>query len=526
MGIHEDARNGTLMEAVLDDYVKRDPNLLDERDPETGLTPLAAATMKGHVKEVEQLLRKCARADATSKNGETPLLTATRNPIMNRPRIIQLLLRKTPPCFVDATCGDADNNTPLMFAIKQNDLESIRLLRNAGASLTRRNDDGLSAKDLVDSIEDKAVKCALYPDKEQSDLMKLGKLVLHLLFLIITWVNQVTGAICRMYPEMNQVFKELVTSAIFEPRNAESSCDIPDYDICIGERSSPDSFEELRKVGNVGKDPTLERFYEGKTEYMKGVTEKVKYLKKDESTSLSSEDLLPKVIQVSLHRQVVYCDDSSSMGRDAHVPQKSLWGCQKELVEHITQITTRILPEGEGVVLKFINQDIGSSDLTVAEISDKLGKMSPITDSRHSEIGTFLRSKILEPLVYSKIKTRSLERPLLISVITDGRPTNENQSTLVDAILECGQKLEKARYRREDVKFMIGQIGASQGATGFLDSIRRNREISRVVYCTTDRLDIKFAEFHENKKGLDRWLIETLHKPIEASSKPIKDLEQ
>lgn len=336
MNIHEHARNGTLVGAVLNNYVEKDPGLLNTQDPNTGLIPLAAATIKGHVEVVKQLLGKCARADTTSKNGETPLLTATRNPIMNRPRIIQLLLRKTPPCFVDATCPDADNNTPLMFAIKQNDLESIRLLRNAGASPTRKNNDGVSAKDLVEKIDDKTVECALYPNKEQSDLMKLGKLVLHLLFLIITWVNQVTGVICRMYPEMNQVFKEvstrpsidikseghsangelqLVTSAIFGPSrypdqtNGESSCDLPDYDICIGERSSPDDFEELRKVDGFGTDTTLERFYTGKKEYIQEVTRKVVGLRSDESTSLGSEALLDKTIKVSLHRQVIYCGE-------------------------------------------------------------------------------------------------------------------------------------------------------------------------------------------------------------------------
>lgn len=341
MDIHEHARKGTLVGAVLNDHVKKNPNLLNELDPKTGWTPLAAATVKEHVEVVEQLLKKCARADLRSKNGETPLLLATRNPIINRPRIIELLLQKTPPCFVDMTCSDADKNTPLMFATKQKDLESIRLLRNAGACPMRRNNDGFSAKDLAEQTEDKAVQRALYLDKDQSDLFKLVKLVLDLLLFVITWVNQVTGAICRMYKldtEMYQFTREastrtsinitneghsangesqLVISPICEPNrcpnqvNAKSPCYLPDDDMCVGEGSPPDDeFQELSvKVDRIVKETALERFFERKENYMKEVIQKAVHLKNDKSTSLGGDGLLHKTIKVSLHQQVVYCGE-------------------------------------------------------------------------------------------------------------------------------------------------------------------------------------------------------------------------
>jgi hypothetical protein len=117
------------------------------------------------------------------------------------------------------------------------------------------------------------------------------------------------------------------------------------------------------------------------------------------------------------------------------------WDSQKRLVKRITQITTRILPEGEGVALRFINQDVDdSSNLTLAGIGNILEPMSWKPDG-NTEIRTSLRSKILEP--------KSLERPLLISVITDGIPSGEKDSEFVDAILECSNKLEGAGYPRE-----------------------------------------------------------------------------
>jgi hypothetical protein len=125
------------------------------------------------------------------------------------------------------------------------------------------------------------------------------------------------------------------------------------------------------------------------------------------------------------------------------------WDAQIQLVKRITRITTRILPEGDGVALRFINQDVDNSDkLSFLEIGNimenKAGKPQGGTP-----IGTYLKSKILEPLVYSKLQPQTLARPLLISVITDGMPSGEKEEAFVEAIKECGVKLEQAGYPRE-----------------------------------------------------------------------------
>lgn len=123
------------------------------------------------------------------------------------------------------------------------------------------------------------------------------------------------------------------------------------------------------------------------------------------------------------------------------------WDSQKKLVQRITKITTRILPEGEGVALRFINRDLNnSSKLTFEEIGTIMDSWQPNGDTK---IGTHLKSKILEPLVYSKIEEENLERPLLITIITDDMPSSEDPSQLAKAILECGDRLQHAGYPRE-----------------------------------------------------------------------------
>lgn len=146
---------------------------------------------------------------------------------------------------------------------------------------------------------------------------------------------------------------------------------------------------------------------------------------------------------------VVNIDDSGSMRHPAS-KELSRWEAQAKLVQRIAQIGTRILPKGEGVALEFINHTLNNGFRMSAE--ETKNYISGITPAKGAgtNIGTNLRAKILEPLVYQKIERSSpkemLERPLLVSVITDGQPAPEAENVLVDTIIECRQKLEMAGY--------------------------------------------------------------------------------
>ena len=78
----------------------------------------------------------------------------------------------------------------------------------------------------------------------------------------------------------------------------------------------------------------------------------------------------------------------------------------------------------------------------------RYGKMSwkPRGDTA---IGTYLKSRILEPMIYSQLQQKTLARPYLISVMTDGMPSQEKDEEFVEAIKECGTKLQQAGYPRE-----------------------------------------------------------------------------
>jgi hypothetical protein len=148
----------------------------------------------------------------------------------------------------------------------------------------------------------------------------------------------------------------------------------------------------------------------------------------------------------SVKTNLTNVDDSTSMKREGR------WDSQAQLVNRIARITTRILPKNEGVALRFINQ--GSSDDQTLSFEQIGTTLQGVTWGGDTPIGTNLRSKILQPLVYDKLSSK-LERPLLISIITDGMPDPEPRSTLVDAIVECGDKLESAGYPRESTYLLL-----------------------------------------------------------------------
>jgi hypothetical protein len=125
------------------------------------------------------------------------------------------------------------------------------------------------------------------------------------------------------------------------------------------------------------------------------------------------------------------------------------WAALVQLVKRIVQITTRVLPDGDGVALWFINQDVDNSDkLSLSAIGNIMEKMSWM-HCGNTAIGTYLKSRILEPMVYSQLQQQTLARLYLISVITDGMLDQEKNEAFVEAIEECGVKLQQARYPRE-----------------------------------------------------------------------------
>lgn len=122
------------------------------------------------------------------------------------------------------------------------------------------------------------------------------------------------------------------------------------------------------------------------------------------------------------------------------------WPSQRSLALRIARTTTRILPDGEGVALRFINhQTDESSTLRLEDIGRVLNSI-PARGGTY--IGRKLRERILQPMVYEPLTKGTLKRPLLVSILTDGAPSKKDEE-LVNVIVQCGNTLEDYRRPRD-----------------------------------------------------------------------------
>lgn len=113
---------------------------------------------------------------------------------------------------------------------------------------------------------------------------------------------------------------------------------------------------------------------------------------------------------------------------------------QQNLVQRIASICTQVVPDHLGVHLRFINKE--PSNANNLRLDHVKSIMSRIEAGGTTEIGTNLRKRILDPLVYQTKMTR----PILVSIITDGIPggakgSPETKDTLRNEILKCQEFL-------------------------------------------------------------------------------------
>jgi len=260
-------------------------------------------------------------------------------------------------------------------------------------------------------------------------------------------------------------------------------------------------------IDNFLEDNDLTKFFRPGDDFLKDLARRATALSKDVTTIYTNPDNLMRITNLSLYQPVIYCDDSSSMSTD------NRYHHQTELVTRIARIATKILPDTDDcrVELRFIN-DGCASRLSAEEIARAMRRVRPNNVTR---IGTNLRLKILEPLVYRNLGPgRRLNRPILICTITDGCPVDEPEDTFRNAIVECREKLVTNGYESTAVKFLINYVGKDPQAERFLVKLRGDDLTKDMVYCTSDRLDEKFKELKAAEDRLEEWLLKTLTSPI------------
>lgn len=101
------------------------PELIHQRDKNSGATPLHLAVAKGHLEIVRFLLSKGASVDAKNKRGETPFLLAI---VSGRKEIAHILIKEG----IDIYGKSGDGGTYLQVACATRQIEIIEYLLSSG----------------------------------------------------------------------------------------------------------------------------------------------------------------------------------------------------------------------------------------------------------------------------------------------------------------------------------------------------------------------------------------------------------
>ncbi|KAI1496869.1 ankyrin repeat protein [Biscogniauxia marginata] len=498
MSLWLDAQAGTLTKDKLEDYFKADPNISIDSEDGSGLTPLAYAIQAGNPKTVKLLLDNGASPDTKigvtrgPKDGRTPMyLAATAK--RQRARIVQLLFEKNPTSF-DEAIPTQEGRTPLMAAVSlTKDPQVVELLVQSGASLETKNSKGQTASDLADQLQPARpdIKNALQttPNKGRGGLATFIQWVLTVLAFFNIW-----GPLSAIFDAASRLFYKIASPAGVPPGE---------------DVEEPTTVAEFKNnLDNVIKDGGLERFFPPGDPYVQQVAEKAAKLKDDPTNLLNTPQQINLLATLALYQPVLYCDDSGSMNEEGR------WGKQKELVKRITNITNKAVPNNTGVYLRVINRDLPSADnLDGDTVAQKLNFMP----DGGTPIGTQLKKRVLEPLVYSVIDgDQPLERPYLVMVTTDGCPWQEPEDQFRTTILECTKKLAGKGYRKDAVRFCISQIGTDEDAKDFMNALASDDQVLEVLHRTSELLDTRYDELVENEKSLEAWLLTMLLSPLQS----------
>ncbi|KAI1453915.1 hypothetical protein F4805DRAFT_469754 [Annulohypoxylon moriforme] len=498
MSLYTDAATGVLTQTTLDNYLniyKIDERSTERGNGTVGLTPLALAARNGHADVVKLLLDNGAQVDAPSSQLRTPLWVATsRGQGENRLEAVSHLLKHG----ADAKYSRPDlqeGSTPLENELKQGkDPKVIQLLVHHGGTTDK-------ALELAAQLGYPEIDDAMRPAEERNNFRDaIVSLITALILFILAWLN---SSVLTGYA--NSIFDKFQisgnrTSAMAKRIEAE----IP----------RPKSKEEFQKaIGDFVENHGLGKFFSrGSEQLLENIASKAVDLQNDESTVLSEPENAENLVKVALYQPVIYCDDSGSMHPRKNPQREDRMEDQRQLVKRIAAICTKIVPDDLGVHLRFINsQPSDTNDLNTDAIENIMGRVNP---SGRTEIGTRLRERILNPLLYDDDNAGNMRRPILISIITDGVPNggNEKRSTLQDEITQCQEYLLENGLPPRTVVFQISQIGSDPEAKGFLQKLKdQNLEN---VYITSQQLDSKFREFNDNERNLEAWLFETLLEPI------------
>jgi hypothetical protein len=195
-------------------------------------------------------------------------------------------------------------------------------------------------------------------------------------------------------------------------------------------------------------------------------------------------------------------DDSLSMQSEGHLRRDSL----KAILMRAADAGARFDPDGMEVAWMNGQKHEPHRLRTAAEASDLVSRCK--WDGKATPMGASLE-RMLAANVLSRAENNALNKPALIIIITDGRPTgqHEHDHKILRVIRHAKDRLARTRYGADAISFSICAVGNDREAQDFLDQVDSDPQVGGMVDVTSDRR-IEAAQL-QKKSGIE--LTEELH---------------
>ncbi|KAJ6257571.1 hypothetical protein Dda_7356 [Drechslerella dactyloides] len=206
---------------------------------------------------------------------------------------------------------------------------------------------------------------------------------------------------------------------------------------------------------------------------------------------LEKYDLHPSnmkhLTKLALYDFVILCDDSSSM--KFNTEHEDRISPLKKTLEKIAEIATLIEPSG--ISIRFLNYKKDGAWDNLKGMKDMNPLLKKVPWAGATKLGTVLNKKIVQPLVIEKVNNGTFKKPLIVVIITDGKPERESPGTFNKTIMDCKNSKEVQSFGEAAVVFVLSRVGSAAGAEKFLTSLKESAEddLKDWVYCSMDRLD-------------------------------------
>ncbi|OTA06252.1 Ankyrin [Trichoderma parareesei] len=548
--------------ASLDPYKSADSEFGIDKPDDKGRTALSHAASRGKIDVVKFLISQKANVNAQDNRKRTVLWYAAQSdPSVTRQErfvTVEYLLQE----HADPNIPASNGSTALSKFIEHREPTVIKLLRDYGASTDHKVQRGsatVSIEELARATKD--------PDVIEAVILKPGQTssrdeavteIINYLFRSIGYMNTAFGGVVRRFFGISGDIHAPLQAVPMEKQLSDSDSGIDirhleedkvaappsrifgysDIDAPVGtagtvgfdtaaldkdNETQGDNEDKVPHVSEISKKTTAKQFQAGMTKFiddtglgcffaeddkfLEDVAMKAVELENREDEVLNSKKDIQDITKLALYQPVFYCDDSTSMKSGTRARD------QVDLVRRVARISTLLVPDGCGTGLQFINKRHTLDDNLKAEQVEEI--MRSVEPRGNTKIGTNLERKILNPLIYDVIDSgKKLERPVLVSCITDGCASGEPSTEFRDAIVRCVDYLREKNYPPTAVRFQISQIGNDRGAESFLNQLRDDPLLKDVLFCTTQRLDEEYKKLNENEEDLERWLLQTLMGPI------------